>query len=158
MTLLFYRFIYFRTPVHQEYLFVPLCLSNSHYGHIWRVLKTVLASASTIRPSKMEWKDLWESGMKRWNSTRSPKVNEIKSFKLSRIKIRCSLASPKILARAMKSIRSIGSGQRLPRSSATLASTIPVIIRTPIPHYPEIATEIYIDGLLGVSRRIDWIM
>ena len=49
----------------------------------------------------------------------------------------------------MNSIRSKISGN-LPRSAATIAATIPSIIWDPIPHYPSIATEIHIDGLLDI--------
>ena len=114
------------------------------------VLRTVLESVPTIIPSRMDWENLYEVGLKLWNSTGSPKVNGINSWKISRSIAICSLALPRSPARAANSRRS---GKKLPRS----AVTIPVMSRTPIPHYLAIATEIYIDGLLDVRKWINWI-
>ena len=52
---------------------------------------------------------------------------------------------------AVKSRKPRISGQ-IPRSAATLEAALPVASRTPIPHYPEIETEIYLDSLLEVRR------
>ena len=88
------------------------------------------------------------------SSTISTILNGIKSLRLSIIKTRCSLASPKIPSHAVNSIRSIRSKQRLTRSAATLSATLPVTSRTSIPHYPAIATGIHIDGLLDIRILI----
>ena len=43
------------------------------------VLKTVLASVPTSSPYGTDWEDLWEVGMKRWNSISGPEENLINS-------------------------------------------------------------------------------
>ena len=59
----------------------------------------------------MYWEDLWEVGLRLWNSNRSMKINGRNIWKLLRSKTRCFLASPRNPARAAKSRISIGSGQ-----------------------------------------------
>ena len=76
-----------------------------------------------------------------------------KYLKAPRSRTRCFLSSPISPAHAVSSRRSrisIRSTKILPRSAAILEATIPVTSQTLIYHYPDIATDIHIDGLLDV--------
>ena len=136
------------------------CFAISHKFLIKIICRTVLRNAleSTLTrsPSRMDWDNLWEVGLKLWNSGISQKKGR-KSWRLSRSKARFFLALLRSQDLSMNSRISRRSGQKLPRSAAAIAATLPVAIRTPITHYPEIANDIHIDGLLDARRRRNWI-
>ena len=121
------------------------------------VRRNVLESVPTRRPSNMDCDDLWEVGIKLWNITISPRVNGRKIWRLSISKTIYIFEFPRSPSCAAKPRISRRSGKNLPKSTATLAATLPGTSMTPIPHYPEISTEIHIDGLLDVRRWINWI-
>ena len=74
-----------------------------------------------------------------------------KELKLLRIKQIYCLASPINPSHAVKSRRSRRPGQ-LTRNAVIIVENLPVTSRTTITHYPEIATEINLYGVLEIRR------
>ena len=89
--------------------------------------------------------------VKQYKKSKNKWNKELKYIKKQN-KILFSIAKKSGLCLELKNIKNIMGGGGLPRSSAALAATLPVTIRTLIPHYPEIATEVHIDSLLDLSR------